>query len=52
LSGVGESWKDFVYALKGIYNYTSALNQIRNLKVHDDGNSLSNLLWWIHSRRG
>jgi endo-1,3(4)-beta-glucanase len=52
LSGVGESWKDFVYALKGIYNYTSALNQIRNLKVHDDGNSLSNILWWIHSRRG
>lgn len=50
LSGVGENWKDFVYALKGIYNYTNALNKIRKLKVHDDGNSLANLLWWIHSR--
>ncbi|KAF5457051.1 hypothetical protein F2P56_021186 [Juglans regia] len=52
LSGVGESWKDFVYALKGIYNYGSAINSIRKLKVHDDGNSLANLLWWIHSRGG
>ncbi|KAK3013052.1 hypothetical protein RJ639_009652 [Escallonia herrerae] len=48
--GVGEGWKGFVYALEGIYDYESALNKIRNLNGIDDGNSLSNLLWWIHSR--
>ncbi|XP_059641553.1 glucan endo-1,3-beta-D-glucosidase ARB_01444 [Cornus florida] len=48
--GVGEGWKGFVYALEGIYNKDSALEKIRNLNGHDDGNSLTNLLWWIHSR--
>ncbi|KAK9742471.1 hypothetical protein RND81_03G175500 [Saponaria officinalis] len=48
--GVGEGWKGFVYALEGIYDKGSALDKIRNLKGFDDGNSLSNLLWWIHSR--
>ncbi|GAB4831769.1 hypothetical protein Ancab_005781 [Ancistrocladus abbreviatus] len=48
--GVGEGWKGFVYALEGIYDRDSALEKIRNLKGFDDGNSLSNLLWWIHSR--
>ncbi|GMY24737.1 primary septum endo-1,3(4)-beta-glucanase-like [Fagus crenata] len=50
LSGVAESWKDFVYALEGIYNYTSAIAKTRKLTVHDDGNSLANLLWWIYSQ--
>ena len=48
--GVGEGWKGFVYALEGVYNKHIALEKIRSLKGHDDGNSLSNLLWWIHSR--
>lgn len=48
--GVGEGWKGFVYTLEGMYNKESALEKIRNLKGFDDGNSLSNLLWWIHSR--
>ncbi|XP_074287344.1 glucan endo-1,3-beta-D-glucosidase [Silene latifolia] len=48
--GVGEGWKGFVYTLEGLYDKDSALNKIRNLKGFDDGNSLSNLLWWIHSR--
>lgn len=48
--GVGEGWKGFVYTLEGMYNKESALEKIRNLKGYDDGNSLSNLLWWIHSR--
>lgn len=48
--GVGEGWKGFVYALEGIYDKESALQKIRSLKEFDDGNSLSNLLWWIHSR--
>ncbi|KAJ4733315.1 hypothetical protein LUZ62_002705 [Rhynchospora pubera] len=48
--GVGEGWKGFVYALEGIYDKSTALEKIRGLKEHDDGNSLSNLLWWIYSR--
>ncbi|KAL5704449.1 endo-1,3(4)-beta-glucanase [Ranunculus cassubicifolius] len=48
--GVGEGWKGFVYAMEGIYDKEGALEKIKKLKGHDDGNSLSNLLWWIHSR--
>ncbi|KAH7532850.1 glucan endo-1,3-beta-D-glucosidase 1 [Ziziphus jujuba] len=48
--GVGEGWKGFVYAMEGIYDKEGALGKIRSLNGFDDGNSLSNLLWWIHSR--
>jgi endo-1,3(4)-beta-glucanase len=48
--GVGEGWKGFVYALEGIYDKEIALEKIKNLNDHDDGNTLTNLLWWIHSR--
>ncbi|CAI8594170.1 unnamed protein product [Vicia faba] len=48
--GVDEGWKGFVYALQGIYDKESALEKIRSLKSFDDGNSFTNLLWWIHSR--
>ncbi|KAK7381132.1 hypothetical protein VNO78_33658 [Psophocarpus tetragonolobus] len=48
--GVGEGWKGFVYALQGIYDNEGALQKIRSLNGFDDGNSLTNLLWWIHSR--
>ncbi|KAL9683098.1 hypothetical protein QQ045_014913 [Rhodiola kirilowii] len=48
--GVGEGWKGFVYALEGVYDKQNALEKIRNLNAHDDGNTLTNLLWWIHSR--
>ncbi|CAH9102164.1 unnamed protein product [Cuscuta epithymum] len=48
--GVGEGWKGFVYALEGIYDKAGALRKVRELKGYDDGNSLTNLLWWIHSR--
>ncbi|KAK9070953.1 hypothetical protein SSX86_009521 [Deinandra increscens subsp. villosa] len=48
--GVGEGWKGFVYALEGVYEKEVAIEKIRKLSGHDDGNSLSNLLWWIYSR--
>ncbi|XP_073044892.1 glucan endo-1,3-beta-D-glucosidase-like [Primulina eburnea] len=48
--GVGEGWKGFLYALQGIYDKKGALDNIRSLNGYDDGNSLTNLLWWIHSR--
>ncbi|KAH1084421.1 hypothetical protein J1N35_024182 [Gossypium stocksii] len=47
---VGDGWKGFVYALEAIYDKESALEKRRNLSGHDDGNSLTNLLWWVHSR--
>ncbi|KAL1205861.1 Glucan endo-1,3-beta-D-glucosidase [Cardamine amara subsp. amara] len=48
--GVGEGWKGFVYALESIYDKGGAMEKIRGLNGYDDGNSLTNLLWWIHSR--
>ncbi|KAL3833437.1 hypothetical protein ACJIZ3_008173 [Penstemon smallii] len=48
--GVGEGWKGFCYALQGVYDKSGALDNARKLKGYDDGNSLTNLLWWIHSR--
>jgi endo-1,3(4)-beta-glucanase len=48
--GVGEGWKGFLCALEGIYDKDGALEKVRKLSGFDDGNSLSNLLWWIHSR--
>ncbi|KAL6997041.1 endo-1,3(4)-beta-glucanase [Sarracenia purpurea var. burkii] len=48
--GVEEGWKGFVHALEGVYDNEVALSKIRNLKGFDVGNSLTNLLWWIHSR--
>ncbi|XP_050135073.1 probable endo-1,3(4)-beta-glucanase ARB_01444 isoform X2 [Malus sylvestris] len=49
-TGVTEAWKGFVYALQGMYDKKGALEKIRSLEEFDDGNSRSNLLWWIHSR--
>ncbi|KAL4581895.1 hypothetical protein LXL04_006429 [Taraxacum kok-saghyz] len=48
--GVGEGWKGFVYALQGVYEKEIAYEKIIKLNGHDDGNSFSNLLWWIYSR--
>uniref|UniRef100_A0A0D6QTA6 glucan endo-1,3-beta-D-glucosidase n=1 Tax=Araucaria cunninghamii TaxID=56994 RepID=A0A0D6QTA6_ARACU len=48
--GVGEGWKGFVYALESLYDKDSALQKTMALKGYDDGNSLSNLLWWIYTR--
>ncbi|CAJ1833131.1 unnamed protein product [Sphenostylis stenocarpa] len=45
-----QGWKGMTYALQGIYNKETALENIRMLNGFDDGNSYSNLLWWIHSR--
>uniref|UniRef100_A0ACD5UUS7 Uncharacterized protein n=1 Tax=Avena sativa TaxID=4498 RepID=A0ACD5UUS7_AVESA len=49
--GVGEGLKGGVYALEGIYDKYSALDKARALTAHDDdGSTLTNLLWWLHSR--
>ncbi|KAI3885593.1 hypothetical protein MKX03_009291 [Papaver bracteatum] len=46
-----ENWKGFAYALEGLYNKESALQKIRSLEKYEDGNSRTNSLWWIHSRK-
>ncbi|KHN14044.1 Endo-1,3(4)-beta-glucanase 1 [Glycine soja] len=45
-----EGWKGMTYALQGIYDKETVLQNIRMLTGFDDGNSFTNLLWWIHSR--
>lgn len=48
--GVTDAWRGFVYALGAIYDPQAALENVTRLNEHDDGNSYSNLLWWIHTR--
>ncbi|KHN33224.1 Endo-1,3(4)-beta-glucanase 1 [Glycine soja] len=45
-----QGWKGMTYALQGIYDKKTALQNIRKLTGFDDGNSFTNLLWWIHNR--
>ncbi|XP_021762997.1 endo-1,3(4)-beta-glucanase 1-like [Chenopodium quinoa] len=47
-----DGWKGFVYALEAIYDHKNALKKIRDLKGFHEGNSLSNMLWWVHSMTG
>ncbi|XP_019058926.1 PREDICTED: probable endo-1,3(4)-beta-glucanase ARB_01444 [Tarenaya hassleriana] len=46
----GEGWKGFAYALEAVYDKAGAMEKVRGLNDFDNGNSLSNLLWWVHSR--
>ncbi|KAG6542635.1 hypothetical protein Mapa_015966 [Marchantia paleacea] len=48
--GVTDAWRGFVYALMALYQPTKAHRLIHELVAHDDGNSLTNLLWWVHTR--
>ncbi|KAL2335312.1 hypothetical protein Fmac_016525 [Flemingia macrophylla] len=48
--GVEDAWKGYVYALLALYDNEGALKKVKGLKSFDDGNSLTNLLWWIYSR--
>ncbi|KAL5991050.1 hypothetical protein ACLOJK_011956 [Asimina triloba] len=48
--GVGEGWKGFVYAMEAIDDKETAVQRTRALPGFDDGNSFSNLLWWIYDR--
>ncbi|XP_058778876.1 glucan endo-1,3-beta-D-glucosidase ARB_01444-like [Vicia villosa] len=47
---IGEKMKGFVFALQGIFDNEVALKNIKSLKGFEDGNSMTNLLWWLHSR--
>ncbi|XP_078440705.1 glycosyl hydrolase family 81 protein [Wolffia australiana] len=45
-----DAWRGFAYALEGLFDAEAALEKTRRLTRFDDGNSLSNMLWWLHSR--
>jgi endo-1,3(4)-beta-glucanase len=47
---IGEEMKGFVFALQAIYDKEAALKNVKSLKGFEDGNSMTNLLWWIYSR--
>ncbi|BBN14945.1 endo-1,3(4)-beta-glucanase [Marchantia polymorpha subsp. ruderalis] len=47
---VTDAWKGFTYALQYLYHPHPAVNMIDQLQGFDDGNSKSNLLWWIYTR--
>lgn len=46
----GDGWKGFVYALEAVYDAAEALRKVQTLTSYDDGNSLTNLLWWMYTR--
>ncbi|XP_058773256.1 glucan endo-1,3-beta-D-glucosidase ARB_01444-like [Vicia villosa] len=46
--GVDEGWKGYVFALQGIFDKKVAMKNIKTLKGFED--SMTNLLWWLHSR--
>ncbi|KAL2634207.1 hypothetical protein R1flu_005686 [Riccia fluitans] len=48
--GVTDAWRGFVYALMALLCPTKAHRLIHELTEYDDGNSLTNLLWWVHTR--
>ncbi|EFJ24486.1 hypothetical protein SELMODRAFT_100942 [Selaginella moellendorffii] len=51
LADVADGWKGFAYALEAVSGDSkAALKNTLALKGHDDGNSLSNMLWWISTR--
>jgi endo-1,3(4)-beta-glucanase len=47
---ISEEMKGFVFALQAIYDKEAALKNVKSLKGFEDGNSMTNLLWWIYSR--
>lgn len=46
----GDGWKGFEYALEGVYDTAAALRKVQTLTSFDDGNSRTNLLWWMYTR--
>jgi len=47
---IADGWKGFLLALEGVYDTAAALRKVQALTSYDDGNSLSNLLWWMYTR--
>jgi len=49
-AGIEDGWKGFIYGLQGVYDTPGALQQVTSLSTYDDGNSQTNLLWWLYTR--
>lgn len=44
---VTDQWRGFSWALQALNDPAGALQNVQSLKEHDDGNSLTNLLWFV-----
>ncbi|CAI5458657.1 unnamed protein product [Closterium sp. Yama58-4] len=48
-SGVTDEWRGFAWALQALYDPQGARSRIGALGAFDDGNSKTNMLWWLAS---
>ncbi|CAI7904904.1 unnamed protein product [Closterium sp. NIES-53] len=48
-SGVTDEWRGFAWALQALYDPQGARTRIGALGAFDDGNSKTNMLWWLAS---
>ncbi|CAI5503166.1 unnamed protein product [Closterium sp. Naga37s-1] len=48
-SGVTDEWRGFAWALQALYDPPGARGRIGALGAFDDGNSKTNMLWWLAS---
>jgi len=49
-ANVGDSWKGYVYMARAVIDPWSAFKQAKGLNGFDNGNSNSNVLYWISTR--
>ena len=45
-----DSWNGFVWAVQATYDRATALQNVNALTTFDNGNSKSNMLWWVFTR--
>jgi len=47
---VGDAWKGFIYMDHAIIDKQAAWQEVQNLTAWDDGNTLTNTLYWVATR--
>ena len=49
---IGDGWKGFIHSTHAVIDPVSAWDEVLTLGGHDDGNTLTNTLYWIATRPG
>lgn len=49
---IGDGWRGFIYMTHAILDPVAAWDEVMTLNGHDDGNTLTNTLYWIATRPG
>ncbi|MGB1074938.1 MAG: glycosyl hydrolase [Flavobacteriales bacterium] len=49
---IGDGWKGFIYSTHAVIDPVAAWDEVNTLNGHDDGNTLTNTLYWIATRPG